>query len=63
MKKNVGQLDRIIRIVLGIAFLSLLVILDGSIRWIGLLGIVLITTGLINFCPLYLPFKINTFKK
>lgn len=60
MKKNVGNIDRIIRILLGIGFLSLIFILDGNLRWVGLLGLVLIGTGLINFCPLYLPFGIST---
>ena len=63
MKKNVGQLDRLIRIILGIAVLSLFFILEGGLRWISLLGIVLIATGIINFCPLYLPFGISTRKK
>ncbi len=62
MKKNVGQLDRIIRIVLGLAVLSLFFILDGGLRYISLLGIVFILTGVISFCPLYLPFGISTRK-
>lgn len=62
MKKNVGQLDRIIRIVVGLVLLSLFFILDGGLRWISLLGIVFIATALVNFCPLYVPFKINTNK-
>ena len=63
MKRNVGQLDRIIRIVLGLAVLSLFFLLDGGLRWISVLGLVFIVTGVINFCPLYLPFGINTHKK
>ncbi len=62
MKKNVGRLDRLIRIVAGLAVLSLFFILDGGIRYISLLGLVFILTGLINFCPLYLPFGISTRK-
>ncbi len=62
MKKNVGQLDKIIRIVLGIAVLSLFFILDGGLKWISLLGIVFILTGVIKVCPLYLPFGISTNK-
>ncbi|MDA3846340.1 MAG: DUF2892 domain-containing protein [Vallitaleaceae bacterium] len=61
--KNVGVLDKRIRIVLGILVLSLFFFLDGGWRWISLLGVVFILTGIINFCPLYLPFKINTRKK
>lgn len=63
MKHNVGQMDKRIRIVLGIAVLSLFFILDGGLKWISLLGIVFILTGVINFCPLYLPFGISTRRK
>ena len=62
MKKNVGQLDRWIRIVFGVALLSLFFFIEGNLKWISLLGIVLIFTGTINFCPLYLPFGISTRK-
>lgn len=60
MKKNVGSADRIIRIILGLAI--------GGVgfyyqSWWGLLGLVPIFTALINFCPLYAPFNINTGKK
>lgn len=63
MKKNVGQLDRIIRIILGIALLVLFFVLEGALGWISLvLGIVFLLTGIIRVCPLYLPFGINTRK-
>ncbi len=62
MKKNVGQLDRWIRIVAGVVLLSLFFFIEGNLKWISLLGIVLILTGVINFCPLYLPFGISTRK-
>lgn len=62
MLKNIGQIDRIIRFILGLALLSLVVLLDSPIRWAGLLGPVLIGTAFIKFCPLYVPFKINTNK-
>jgi hypothetical protein len=63
MKKNVGTVDKWIRIVLGLALLSLVFILEGGLRWLGLIGLVFIVTGFINFCPLYLLFGINTNKK
>ena len=63
MTKNMGQLDRIIRIVLGIVLIALFFILDGPLRWISLLGLVFIITAIIQFCPLYLPFGINTRRK
>lgn len=60
MKANVGTADRVIRIVVGLILLSLLFILDGSIKYIGLIGIVPLLTAFIKFCPLYTLFKINT---
>ncbi|HLS34934.1 MAG TPA: DUF2892 domain-containing protein [Bacillota bacterium] len=63
MKRNVGNVDRTIRIILGIVLLSLLFILDGGAKYIGLLGIVLILTGFISFCPLYPLLGINTAPK
>lgn len=63
MKKNVGQIDRIIRIVLGLGVLSLFFVLDGGAKWVSLLGIVFIATGIVSFCPLYLPFGISTKKR
>jgi hypothetical protein len=63
MKKNVGTVDKWVRIVLGLAVLSLVFFLDGGLRWLGLIGLIFIVTGLINFCPLYLPFGISTIKK
>lgn len=63
MKQNVGKLDRWIRIVLGVALLSLLVFLNGSIRWIGLIGLIPLITGILNFCPIYALLHINTKEK
>ena len=62
MKQNVGNVDRWIRIVLGVALLSLLVFLNGPIRWIGLIGLIPLVTGIINFCPIYALFGISTKK-
>ncbi len=62
MKKNIGQLDRMIRLVLGVVVLSSFFFIEGGLKWISLLGVVLIFTATINFCPLYLPFGINTRK-
>lgn len=63
MKKNVGLADRAIRIVVGILVLALFGITAGNIRWLFLvLGSILIVTGVVRFCPLYLPFGIDTNK-
>lgn len=60
MKANVGGIDKILRIVVGLALLSLLFILEGNSRWWGLIGIVPLATGLFNFCPLYTWIGVNT---
>jgi hypothetical protein len=60
MTANVGGIDRILRIVVGIAVLSLFFVLEGNARYWALIGIVPILTGTFRFCPAYLPFGIST---
>jgi len=66
MKKNIGDTDTIIRLVLA----TIIAILYFTNTITGTLGIVLIIfgavfvlTSLIGFCPLYLPLGINSCKK
>ena len=63
MEANVGGADRVVRIVVGIALLSLFFVLEGNARWWGLVGVVLLATGLLRWCPAYLPFGIKTCRK
>ncbi len=53
MSKNVGAIDRTLRVLLGVVLLSLVVLLDTPMRWWGLVGLVPLLTGLFSFCPLY----------
>lgn len=53
MRANVGNIDRTIRIILGLILLSLFFLLEGPARWWGLLGIVVLATALTRFCPAY----------
>jgi len=62
MKANVGGIDRAVRIIAGLVILSLFFVLDGPNRWWALAGLVLLATGLIRWCPVYLPFGINSNK-
>lgn len=62
MKQNVGMVDRWVRIVLGIALLSLIFFLSGGIRWIGLLGLIPLLTGIFRVCPIYSLLNIKTNK-
>ena len=60
MNKNMGAVDRGIRVVVGVVLLVLFVRLEGGVRYIGLLGIVMLLTAAVGFCPLYKPFGIRT---
>lgn len=60
--KNIGKIDKIIRIILGLILLSLLFILKGNLKYLGLIGIVPILTASISFCPIYKIFGIKTSK-
>ena len=60
MTPNVGGMDRTLRIVAGLALLSLFFLLEGNARYLGLIGIVPILTGTFRWCPAYLPFGIST---
>ncbi len=66
MKKNVGSTDQIIRLILEI-LVGILYYTDTIIGTLGLVlvafSIILVLTSVLNFCPLYLPFGINTRKK
>lgn len=52
MKTNVGTVDRALRIVGGLALLSLFFFLEGPARSWSLVGLVMLGTGLSGFCPL-----------
>lgn len=53
MSKNVGSIDRTLRVLLGVVLLSLVLLLEAPARWWGLVGLVPLLTGLFSFCPLY----------
>ena len=57
MKANVGNIDRLMRIIVGLVIGILGIWFDS---WWGLIGIVPLATGLFKWCPLYVPFKIST---
>jgi hypothetical protein len=60
MKVNVGQAERIIRVVVGVAIVGVGVAY-GS--WWGAIGLVPIATGLTGWCPPYALLGINTCSK
>jgi hypothetical protein len=60
MTTNVGKIDKALRIIAGIVLLTLFFILDGSARWLGLIGLVPLITGLVGWCPAYAMIGVNT---
>jgi hypothetical protein len=58
MQANVGGMDKIARIVVGLALLAMTVVGPKTL-W-GLIGIVPLATALLNFCPAYTLFGVNT---
>ncbi|MFM6934166.1 MAG: DUF2892 domain-containing protein [Flavobacteriales bacterium] len=66
MKKNMGTTDRMIRLVIAAVLLmsSLMGGLNPTWNIVALvLAIIMTLTSLVSFCPLYLPFGINTCRK
>ena len=60
MTKNVGSIDKLTRIVLGIAIIVIGVIYNSLL---GAIGLVPIITALIGWCPLYPILGISTCEK
>ena len=59
MSANVGGMDKILRMVAGVALLGLG--FAGVLpMWVGLIGIVPLATGLLGWCPAYMLFGFNT---
>ena len=58
MKFNVGGVDRILRIVIGLVFIALAA--TDTVGWWGWLGVIPLLTGVVRFCPLYSLVGMNT---
>jgi hypothetical protein len=66
MKKNMGTIDRIIRVIL--ALVVAVLYYTGQISGIaaivlGILALIFVVTSAIGICPLYVPLKLSTIKK
>lgn len=54
LKKNVGPIDRALRVILGLALLAgFFLNSSGAYSWLYLVGIIPLATGLMSSCPLY----------
>jgi hypothetical protein len=58
--QNVGSVDRIIRVVVGLALLGLWFVLDGNLRFVALIGLVPLLTAAVGLCPLYTLIGVKT---
>jgi hypothetical protein len=59
-RRNCGTLDRVLRLVLGIALLGLYGALGAPGRYLTLLGLPLVATAFTGFCPLYTLLGVST---
>ena len=57
MKRNIGTIDRVLRILAGIALIAWGI---HQQNWIGAVGLLPLLTALVGFCPAYCPLGINT---
>ncbi|MDD0839549.1 DUF2892 domain-containing protein [Curvibacter sp. HBC61] len=58
MIQNVGGMDRVLRILIGLVLLGLAA--TGTVGWWGWLGLVPLATGLLGWCPPYQLLGFNT---
>ena len=58
MSKNVGGIDRILRIVVGLAMIALAA--TGTVGLWGYIGVVPLLTGVVGNCPAYTLFGVST---
>lgn len=66
MKKNMGQADRAIRVILAVIFGILILtntVSGTAVTILGVLAIAFLLTSAVGFCPLYASFGISTAKK
>ncbi len=64
--KNVGGIDKVLRIIVGIIMLSfvLMAFIGPQTTWayLGLIGLIPLITGIIGYCPTYQLVGMNTYK-
>ena len=61
MTRNTGTLDRVLRVILGVALLASYFLMPDSVyRWFTLIGIIPLLTGLVGTCPIYSMFGLST---
>jgi hypothetical protein len=62
MSRNVGTLERVLRVVLGLVILGLYGATEAPLKYVTLLGLIPLGTGLLGSCPIYTLFGYSTYK-
>lgn len=62
-KQNIGNIERILRVLVGAALILGFFLSDGAYSWLYLLGIIPLATGVVGYCPPYAMLGINTCKR
>lgn len=60
MKQNVGMIDRVIRVLLGVTLLTFAIIGEGVAAKVSWIGVIPLLTAFAGFCPLYTLLGINS---
>lgn len=66
MKKNMGTIDRAVRVLLAVLFIALYAagVTTGTVGLVLVaLAVIFLLTSFVSFCPLYLPFGLSTLRK
>ena len=63
MTANLGTIDRIVRVVIGLVLIAYTIPLGfapSGWSWVGWIGVIPLATAIFGYCPLYTPFAIST---
>lgn len=60
MKQNVGMIDRVMRVLLGVTLLTFAIIGEGVVAKVSWIGVIPLLTAFAGFCPLYTLLGINS---
>jgi uncharacterized membrane protein YdbT with pleckstrin-like domain len=63
MNANVGMIDRVLRVVIGLILIAYAIPIgfpQTGWNWIGWIGVVLLLTAFVGFCPAYTLLGVST---
>jgi hypothetical protein len=60
MKQNVGKIDRVLRVILGLALLAFAFFSGHPYAWIGYVGVIPLVTAALGNCPIYSSFGLSS---